>query len=241
MTDSQYIIQQVLSAQTDSRAADDFIRQYMPFIRSEAAKTVKHSLSEEDEEMSIAMLAFYEAIGAYAPHRGPFLPFAARAIRHRLIDHHRKESRHAHVLSYHAPAADGETELLHSLSDPSDPISDVTMRQAAQTEIAEFSTQLESLGLCLSDVADNCPKQDRTLYACLKVLSCAKKDAVLLERTVKSGKLPIAELSGRSGVDKKTIERHRKYLMALLLAYTNGFEIIRGHLYQMEKREGKAE
>ena len=35
--------------------------------------------------------------------------------------------------------------------------------------------------------------------------------------------------------DKKTMERHRKYLVALLLAFTNGFEIIRGHLRQMAR------
>ena len=29
------------------------------------------------------------------------------------------------------------------------------------------------------------------------------------------------------------MERHRKYLVALLLIYTNGYEIIRGHLAQV--------
>ena len=45
----------------------------------------------------------------------------------------------------------------------------------------------------------------------------------------------MAQLSAGSGVDRKTMERHRKYLVALLLAFTNGFEIIRGHLRRIAR------
>ena len=51
----------------------------------------------------------------------------------------------------------------------------------------------------------------------------------------RSGKLPIAELASGAGAERKTLERHRKYMVALLLIYTNGYEIIRGHLKQVMK------
>ena len=41
-----------------------------------------------------------------------------------------------------------------------------------------------------------------------------------------------------SDLDKKTMERHRKYLVAILLAFTNGYEIIRGHLCQVGPKRG---
>ena len=41
------------------------------------------------------------------------------------------------------------------------------------------------------------------------------------------------QLAELSGVSRKTMERHRTYLVAILLAYTNGYEIIRGHLCQI--------
>ena len=50
-------------------------------------------------------------------------------------------------------------------------------------------------------------------------------------------RLPVGELVNGSGVDKKTIERHRRYLVAILLAFTNGYEIIRGHLCQIAPRK----
>lgn len=73
------------------------------------------------------------------------------------------------------------------------------------------------------------------LAACHRVLSCAREHPVYLEQLTTTGKLPIAALSAESGVERKTMERHRKYLVALLLAFTNGFEIIRGHLRQMAR------
>ena len=46
----------------------------------------------------------------------------------------------------------------------------------------------------------------------------------------------MSKLSSGSGVSKKTMERHRKYLVALLCIWSNGYEIIRGHLYHVLKR-----
>jgi RNA polymerase sigma factor len=41
-----------------------------------------------------------------------------------------------------------------------------------------------------------------------------------------------------SGVERKTLERHRKYVLAMLLIQTNGYEIIRGHLRRVLKQRG---
>ena len=98
------IVGQVYEAKTDPEAADRLIGQYMGFIRSETVKFT-HAAPEDghEDELSIAMLAFYEAILSYEKGRGAFLPYAARAIRNRLIDHYRAEKRHGNVISLHTP------------------------------------------------------------------------------------------------------------------------------------------
>ena len=112
------------------------------------------------------------------------------------------------------------------------------MREAAQSEIEEFSRALAAFGITFSDVADNCPKQERTLRACMDALNYARRDPGVLAAVEKSGKLPIAELASGSGVERKTLERHRKYMVAMILAFTNGFEIIRGHLCRLDGGRG---
>ena len=170
------------------------------------------------------MLAFYEAILSYEKGRGAFLPYAARAIRNRLIDHYRAEKRHGNVISLHAPAGEEDRALLDTLPDTRDEIGAYETRTASQREIQEFGAQLAAFGISFSDVADNCPRQERTLAACRRVLE--------------TGRLPMNELAAGSGTDKKTMERHRKYLVAILLAFTNGYEIIRGHLRQLAPAKG---
>ena len=226
------IVRLVAAAKGDSLAADELVRQYLPFIRGEAAKVLRRGVHDSDDELSIAMIAFHEAVLSYERLRGAFLPFAAKAIRNRIIDYRRRELRHAGQLSLHERDGD-DRELGEKLDMGADPIGDHTDRTAARQEIAHFALGLSEFGLTLTDIADNCPKQDRTLAACHRALNHAKQTPELLEQTVRTKKLPITRLAAGSGVERKTLERHRKYMMALILAYTNGFEIIRGHLGQM--------
>ena len=218
------IVSQVYAAKTDPEAADAFIGQYIGFIRSETVKFTHAALDNgHEDEVSIAMLAFYEAVLGYEKTRGAFLPYAARAIRNRLVDYYRAEKRHRNLISLHAPAGDGEDrDLMETLPDRRDEIGDYEVRSASRQEIREFGEQLSRFGISFSDVADNCPKQERTLAACRRVLDHARSHPELLDQLVGSGRLPMNELSAGSGVEKKTLERHRKYLVAILLAFTNG-------------------
>ncbi len=232
-TDSE-IVDAVYRAKTDSFAADQLIQNYLPFIGSEASKVVKHPVDQNDDEFSIAMIAFHEAVGSYSKVRGPFLRYAAMVIRSRLLDYHRKERKHRLPLSLELSKTDDGPSPLE-LPDPQNRHEQYEIRDATRWEIEELIKQLSLFGVSLSDVAENCPKQSRTLAACKKVLTCAKEIPGLLDEFLKTKRLPISLLSEQSGVEKKTLERHRKYLVALLLIHANGYEIIRGHLAQIGK------
>lgn len=235
------IIRSVAAAQRDAQAADALIRQYLPFIKAETARFLRRSPVEgQDDELGIAMFAFYEAAMSYQSSRGPFLRLASTAIRNRLIDYQRKEQRHEGWVSLDQTVDQEETgrPLLETLDSGCDEIADREDLRAAQEEIWAFARDLRRCGLELTDIADNCPKQERALAACHRVLAYARENPRLLEQLTATGKLPIAQLSAGSGVDRKTMERYRKYLVALLLAFTNGFEIIRGHLRRIV-RPGK--
>lgn len=238
MKQEHQIVADVYAAKEDSEAADRLIRQYLPFIKGEAAKVMGRIPREgQDDELSIAMFAFYEAALAYEQKRGAFLPLAAAAIRNRIIDFYRKENRHTKAISLDGQEnGEDDGSLLDRLGH--DQIAEHESRSAAREEIMEFVGVLADYGISMSDVADNSPRQDRTLAACHRALAYAKAHPQLLEILTTTKKLPLKQLAEGSGVERKTLERHRTYMMAILLAYTNGFEIIRGHLRQVAPVKG---
>lgn len=231
MASEHHIIKAVYAAKENSRKADDLIREYIPFIRSEAAKFMSRLCTDQDDEYSIAMMAFYEAIMGYEKGRGAFLSYAALLIRSRLVDYRRKEERHQGHISLHTEnSGDDERTLLDTLADDHDHFEVSATREATRQEIEELSRVMGLFDVNFADVADNSPRQERTLQACTAAVRYARENPQLLDELLRTRRLPLAKLVAGTGVERKTLERHRKYILAMLLILTNGYEIIRGHL-----------
>ncbi|HBU12134.1 MAG TPA: RNA polymerase subunit sigma [Clostridiales bacterium] len=234
--------ERVYQAKGNSLLADALIRDYTPFIRSEASKAIGHFVTEQDDEFSIAMIAFHQAIESYARRKGAFLSYAAIVMRRRLIDYYRREKRHRNIASLDEPAREDQNGAIgDTLADGSDHYDRAGTRDATRQEIAELTAQLTAFDVSLTDVADNCPRQERTFLACQKALQYAREHPELIDELKRLKRLPLARLCEGVGVERKTLERHRKYLLALLVIYSNGYEIIRGHLKQVfTKQKGGA-
>ena len=231
--DNTILLNQIEAARLDVSVADEFISSYLPFIKSETSKFIKRAPIEgQDDELGIAMFAFYESILSYEQSKGAFFSLAAMHIKHRLIDFYRKENRHNNIISLDAPSVSGDdsSAIMDDIADSSDDIAYVTERNASQAEIEKYTAELSMFGISLSEVAETCPKQERTLLSCLKVLNTAKQHPELIDIMLSTNKLPISKLSSYSNVDSKILERHRRYIIAIILAYTNGFDLIREHI-----------
>lgn len=224
------IVKLVNEAKTDMQKADKLIRDYLPFIKSETSKLIKRVTSEQDDEVSIAMIGFHEAIRSYDDQKGNFLSYASMIMKNRMIDYYRKESRHSNIDSIDQSYGDDDIPLSERLMDSKDQYEESDSMQVTKAEIIELTKQLNQFGVSLTDISENSPKQDRTLEACRMVVQYAIDNPSLLKEVEVSGKLPIKELVKSTGVPKKTLERHRKYILAMLIIQTNGYEIIRGHL-----------
>ena len=235
MSDAVALVRRVQEAQGNSIAADKIIRDYLPFIKAEVSKTVHRMVAEGiDDEVAIAMVAFHEAIESYSNTKGAFLRYAGLLIKRRLIDYYRREKRHNIVGSLDIPIDDSsEITAVDIVAEKNNAYTEQEMRDATREEIEELSRQLAGFGVTLTDIADNCPKQFRTLAACREALQYVRENPVLLEEIKRTGRLPIALLAQGAAVERKTLERHRKYILALLVIYSNGYEIIRGHLKQV--------
>ncbi len=230
------IVRRVYAAKTDNAEADDLIVDYMGFIKAETARHLGRFCTDQDDELSIAMLAFYDAIQKYDHNSGAFISFAGLMIRNRLIDYSRRENKHRQVISLDQPLeqdAEGmPTTMADRLQEPKTADGELR-RQAAASEISELKTQLKDYGITLADVVDQSPRQKRSLKICQEAIRYAREHPQLIQTLLRTRKLPLSELSGGANAARKTLERHRKYLIALLLVYSNGYDNIRDHLKAM--------
>lgn len=236
MSEEHSIVQRVYEAKGNMDAADLLIANYLPFIKAQVVKVMKRPLDEsQDDELSIGMIAFHEAINGYSKTRGSFLNYASIIIRSRIIDFWRKNNRHNQVISLTSPGKTESTTLEDQLADGENQEETIIIRQATKDEIIELSDQMKGFGLSLTDIAESSPKQDRTLRVCQRVVAYAKDEEEIMAEFLRTKRLPLKKIIEGTKAPKKTIERHRKYIVALLLIYSNGYEIIRGHLSEVMK------
>ena len=238
MEKAHELVRAVYEAKENNDAADALIRRYIPFIRAEGSKFMGKICTENDDEYSIAMIAFHEAILGYSRERGNFLQYASLLIRSRLTDEYRKEKRHQGHLSLDAPGEEDDRTLMDQVADGRDHYEESHALEATQQEIAELSAVLQTFGVSFGVIADHSPRQDRTRETCFAAIHYAMDNRHLLDTLLRTKKLPMNELAEGAGCDRKTLERHRKYLLAMLVIQTNGYEIIRGHLHHVWKRGG---
>lgn len=227
------IASRVLMAQGDLVEANALIEDYLPLIASVTSGAVGRAVNVgEDDETAIAMVGFHDAIRTYSKIKGPFVKYASVVMRNRIIDYQRRENRHSKLRSLDEEMGDVPT-LLERIPDENDMITQRENRLATRAEIREIAGELQEFGISLTDIAQECPQQERTLLACHRVIAFGKEHPELIRELKEKKRLPVAALCMGSGVERKTVERHRKYIIALLIIYSNGFELIRGHLREV--------
>ena len=164
----------VVAARDNRIKEEELIREYIPFIKSETSLFAKKPITDNDDELSIAMMAFHEAIHNYDKDRGTFVSYASLIIQNRLIDYYRKEKRHLGNMSFYEYIGRDDSIILENLvDDSSNRYEEMVYRETTKKEILELTRNLREYGVSLEDVAENCPKQYRSKKACIKVMQYA--------------------------------------------------------------------
>lgn len=218
------LAQRLALAGTDNEALNTLISDYMPFIKSEVAKTPVFSL-DYDDRLSLAMLVFMNCARNYEEARGAFLPFAAVCIRNRLIDEGKKGQRQqATAVLLHPEASNHETDAALAA------YSIAQERESLSEEIDRLSAQLLGFGVTLGSLAEICPKQKRSRALCVRLARETVKDDSLKRSLLVHRRLPGAQLASRFQISIKTLEKHRKYIVTLALILCGDYPGIQSFL-----------
>ncbi|WP_258359959.1 RNA polymerase sigma factor SigI [Moorella sulfitireducens (nom. illeg.)] len=221
----------------DTGAREELIRRFTPFILAVVSRATGHFIRlGEDDEASVGLMAFNEAIDSFRPGGGSsFLTLAETIIRRRLVDYFRREGRHQRVLSLHA--IDNETA---ATVDPlgGEAINMVNELADRRREIERYREELAGFGITFKDLVKASPQhrdaRDRALAAARVVAANPLFRQYLLERKA----LPLKALEKSVETSRKTLERHRKYIIAAALMLIGDYEYLADYIGQ-GKRGGQ--
>lgn len=208
--------------QGDEESRRELIERHTHFIASIAALTCKKRIGKEDDEMSIGLIAFNEAIDRYHLNQQKnFYGFARMLIQSRLIDHFRKERKHRGLASLDASAVgNGDVSLPHTqyeVHQAMELYQEEQLIAERAEEIVAYSKILHQFGIKFSELESSAPKHADSRAALVRIAHDISSNPQMVAHLRSSKQLPLKEIEKIVDVSRKTLERGRKYLIALIV------------------------
>lgn len=238
----QRIASLVASARTGDRdAREELIGFHLPFIRQVANRVAHKALDwQNSDELSIALMAFNEALDHYESNRGAgFLTFATTVIRNRLMDYYRKEARVPQPLAATVNLEEPGLELAPSeLQEAWNRWELEQEEQRTAQEIDLLVDELSRYGISLADLAAASPKHRDTKATLLRVVRILLSQSDLMQAFKRSRQLPLKELELLTGVSRKVLETGRRYIVAVTVVMnTPELPRVRAHIQLPDLKE----
>jgi RNA polymerase sigma factor len=210
----------------DDELRNELIRQYHPYILKTTSRFYRRYIDpQQDDAFSVALAAFNDAITGYSPEGGRlFLGFSETVIKRRLIDYVRQESRHAAVVPYSAfdmEAEDDQSQMNHiEVSTALEAYNQERSSDDRKMEIAALTEEMALFGITFNDLVQHSPRHQDSREALMSMGRRLAKEENMFRILREKRQLPIKELCEAESVSRKTVERNRKYLIAVsLIAY----------------------
>ncbi|MFT8872489.1 MAG: RNA polymerase sigma-I factor [Sporolactobacillus sp.] len=220
--------------QGDESLRNMIIESYQPFIKKVVSKVCNRFIDQTMDEFSVGLVAFNEAITQYQKGQGSkFLTFADMVIRRRIIDFIRKETRQVRHIYLDQVSSEDGNEMEESYVEQRAAIDyyEERCRIDERTEqINSYRQLLLGYGITFDVLSRHCPKHvDARENAKLSAKRLAEHPE-LVRFLKKKKQLPIKELLQFVSCSRKTVERNRKYIIALTLIYIGGFNALTSYI-----------
>lgn len=225
-----------LAQSGDESARNDLLAAYTPFVLRAASHASKRYIDRaQDDEFSIALIAMNEAIDQFdGSRKTSFLGFAETIIRRRLIDYYRSQrTRRDKSVSWSAfDVSDDEDNVVNYVEvQTSVDAHERQQEQAArQEDIAAYADALEEFGLTFDDLVRLSPKHVDARQSAIDVAKIVAADETMRRYVQERQALPLKVLEGKVAVSRKTLERQRKYILAVVVLLCGPFEQLKGYI-----------
>lgn len=204
-----------------NKSIDKLIQDYMAFIvKTVSSITGRYVSVENDDELSIALIAFKEAIDKYEESRGSFSSFAKLVISSRVKNYLIKESKNNKVESIEALKEKGIdiSEVAETAVEESDELSN---------EISKLKEEIGAFGFTFEDLVDEAPKHEDTRRNAIELSEKVSKEKSLTNFMYEKRRLPIKQISVKFSVTEKVIKRSKKFIISVVIIIDKNFRNLR--------------
>ncbi|MDF2537909.1 MAG: polymerase, sigma 28 subunit, FliA/WhiG subfamily [Herbinix sp.] len=209
----------VIKAKKDHQLLEELIKQNEFYILKTASKVTHRYITKSDDEWSIALLAYSQAIQHYEYEKGSFFSFAELLIKRRLIDYHKSQVKYNPEVSVDPIVFDTEPDE----EDEDIPIKMAVAEQVSIQNNKDLKYEIEAANKCFSvygftfmELSKCSPHAKKTRKACSEAINYLLINPVLINELRCSKQLPIKMIENNCKIPRKIIERHRKYIIAAI-------------------------
>ncbi len=229
-----------LEAKNNPTLLDQLIRQQEYYILKCASKTCHRYITKSDDEWSIALMAFTQAIDDYNLEKGSFLSFVNLVIKRRLIDYIKSQTKFNLEVSVDPIIFDTEPE--EDSENPS--LQMAVAEQVSKQDSNDLKWEIEAVNLVFSeygfsfyDLSECSPHATKTRKACATAVNYLLMNSLLLNELRTTKQLPLKMIEKSTHVPRKILERHRKYIIAAIEILSGEYPYLADYLrYIREER-----
>ena len=221
ITKSDKLREKIGEAACDEAVLHELCEQYRPMILRSASSVCGHFVTIHDDEYAIALEAFCDAVHKYNGQSSPET-FVRLVIKNRLIDHMR-------LVKPVSVSLEGEMEQGFEPSDELDAERE-SHAMSTRAEIETISEVLSNYGIAFTELPSVSPKHEKTRHECGRVVGFLYNNPELCAQMRRKKTLPIREICENCDVPRKTVERHRKYIVTATEVCIGNYPIISEYL-----------
>ncbi|WP_117170777.1 RNA polymerase sigma-I factor [Paraliobacillus sediminis] len=216
----------------DRKLQNKLLKAYKPYIAKCVSEVCKRYINpSRDDEFSVGLFAFNEAMNGYSSEKGSsFLSFAQLIIKRKTIDYIRKESARLKVISldenFDNVMMDNPIEI--NVANKVDKFNIDQWNR--RNEILMFATELSYFHLSISELMRVSPKHKDARESAIQVARTLYQNEKMREFVQTKKKIPITQLMEYVTVSKKTLERNRKYILAIFIVLDGDFLYIKEYI-----------
>ena len=225
--------EEALEAVRTEEGRSAFITKNEKFIIGCASKFTRRYITKSDDEWSIALIAFSNAMDSYDADKGNFQSYARLLIERRLTDYIRTQARFQGEQSTEPYVFEGNVD-----EDADNAAYQLHIARATSTsdenpirdEILALNDILSGYEITFLDLTECSPKAAKTKTACLTAVTFLQKNPHLVVKMCSTRLFPLKIITENTKVPRKILERHRKYIITATEILCNDFPLLQEYI-----------